>query len=314
MKKTSIVLPIFLGALIAVGPAVASANHSETSAGVEAQASVHVESDGHPSETGKGLLNRLVDKEHDDRARADAKAGMQLKERMGTTTKGDRDERVKENAGKMQDKSAQMIDARIKNLQAQITRIGKMERLSDAQKTSITAELQAQITSLTDLKAKIGTETASTTLKDYLHSITQAYRVYAVTMPKAAIIAASDRIMTVVAQMETFGTKVSARIETAATAGVDVTSARAAYTDFTAKIADAKVQAQAAATLVASLSADNGDTATQASNATAIKAARADLETAHADLKAARKDIDTILKAVKGTGEVKVKAEASTGN
>lgn len=330
MNKKSIVLPLLLGALIAAGPAYALAEDgSSDTSGSDVSVTGSADVSGERGPKGgilKDLLNRedrplyrnastnmpLLKEREREHVGSSTRRDLEDREHMGSTTREDRGERKGQAIEKVQSKSSEKIDERIKKLEEQITRIGKMERLSDAQKASITAELEAQVTLLTELKGKIATETSTTTLKELSQSITKSYRVYAVTMPKAAITAASDRIMTVAAQMESFSAKLSARIDAAATAGADVTAARAAFTDYTAKIADAKVQAQAAATAVAGLVADNGDTGAQAANATALKDAKAKIDAAQADLKAARKDIDTMLKAVRGTGEVK--AEASTGN
>ncbi len=305
MNQKSFIIPLLAVGLI-VSPAIASANHSE---GEDTEATAAVSATGSAGAPRPGILNRLMDdhKDHPDMRNASTNMPV-LKERMGSTTRPERmgsttrEERKAEAVGKVQDKGGEKIDERIKRMQEQLARISKMERLSDEQKASISAEINAQITALTELKAKIATETSTTTLKELTQSITKSYRVYAVTMPKAAITAAADRIMTVVAQMESLSTKLSARIDAAKTAGTEVTAAETAYADFTAKIADAKVQAQAAASAVAGLSADNGDTAVQASNAEALKAAKAKIDAAQEDLKAARKDVDTILKAVKGTG------------
>jgi seryl-tRNA synthetase len=129
-------------------------------------------------------------------------------------------------------------------------------------------------------------------------------------LPKTAITAGSERVLAIATQMDAIGVKLNTRI-TAASSTVNVASAQSAYTDYVAKVADAKVQANAAAALVVNLTPDNGDKTLFASNSAALKAAAADLKTAQADLKAARADIATILKAIKGT-EVKAHVEASS--
>lgn len=311
MKKTQSALTLLLGAVLVASPMAALANDSVDDTdndSVSASASVEVNDDSRsrPGEL-RGRQNDLLEralKEKrglEDRFRMGingsstigrpASTTRPLKERVENDRKG-------EGFAKLQEHGGEKIDERIEKMQEQIARIAKMERLSDEQKASITAELNAQITALTSLKASIGTETDATKLKDLTHSITKAYRVYAVTMPKAAITAASDRIMKVVAQMESFTVKLEARVTASSSA-----DATAALADFKAKVADAKVQAQAAASLVAGLSADNGDAAIAASNTAALKSAKAKVDVAQADLKAARKDIGTILKAVKGTGD-----------
>jgi hypothetical protein len=201
------------------------------------------------------------------------------------------------------------IDTRIESLNKMIARLGDAQRLSTDAKASLTATLTAQITALTNLKAQINTE-ATTTLKGDTKSITDGFRIYALIMPKAAINAAADRVMTIAAQMETLSGKIGARITAAQTAGADVSAATAAHTDFDAKVADAKVQAQAAVSLVANLSVDNGDATIRTTNTAALKDAKTKLDAAQADLKAARKDVDTIVKAIKGKGEVKATENA----
>ncbi|MDB5265627.1 MAG: hypothetical protein JWM39_340 [Parcubacteria group bacterium] len=203
------------------------------------------------------------------------------------------------------------VDGRIANLTKMIARLGDAQRLSSDAKASLTASLNAQIASLTNLKTDIDTG-ASTTLKTDDQSITKDFRVYALVMPQAAINAASDRIMTLVADMQALSAKISTRISAASAAGADVTAATAAHTDFDAKVADASVQAQAAVSEVVNLKPDNGDTTILASNTASLKDAKTKIDAAQADLKAARADLATILKGVKGKGEVKAGASAST--
>lgn len=203
------------------------------------------------------------------------------------------------------------ITNRIDSLNKMIARLGDTMRLSTDAKASLTAELNAQITALTNLRDQINAE-ATTTLKTDVKSITKDFRIYALVMPKAAINAAADRIMTIAAQMETLSAKITARITAAQAAGADVSAAVTAHTDFDAKVADAKVQAVAAVNEVANLSVDAGATTTLAANTSALKDARTKINAAQADLKAARKDVDTILKAIRGKGEVQATTTAST--
>lgn len=230
--------------------------------------------------------------------------------RTATTTREDRPKGDGTTARSHGDAS---IDARIAAMTKLIARLGEAQRLTTDAKTSLTASLNAQIDALKTLKVKIDAG-ATTTLKDDLGSITKDFRVYALVMPKAAITAAADRIMTVVGQMEAVSSKVKARIDAASAAGTDVAASQTAYADFTAKIGDAKVQAQAAVSLIANLSVDGGDKAKMDANTAALKSAKAKIDAAQADLKAARADLGTILKNIKGTGEVKADASASVSN
>lgn len=203
-----------------------------------------------------------------------------------------------ENMGAHVDNS---IDARISSLTKLSARLSESKQLTAEQKTHFVAMIQAQIDALVALKAKIGNDVSTSTMHDDAGHIRSEFRTYALVLPRATILASSDRILNIAANMDTIGAKLNTRITAAASSSVNVTAARASYADYLAKVADAKVQAQAAASLVANLSADTGDKTVFATNTAALKAAAAKLEVARADLKAARKDMSDILKVVKGT-------------
>jgi hypothetical protein len=211
-------------------------------------------------------------------------------------------ERQDKRIEKGQEKGAEAIDKRIKSLTELSARLANMKMLPAEALASIQASLAAEIAKLTDLKTKIGSDTATTTLKGDLGDITKANRVYLVVEPKARIAAAASRINAVVTQMQALATKLQTRITEAQTAGTDVTAATAALADLNLKIADAKVQADAAVALTVNLTADNGDATIKASNLAALKDARAKIDLAQKDLAAARHDAGTIYGVVKGKG------------
>jgi hypothetical protein len=206
----------------------------------------------------------------------------------------------------------QELTRRISNLNSASTRDGDMKNLSASEKTSLQASISTEIGNLTGLKAKIDADTDATVLKTDVKSITNDYRVYMLVLPQGRIAAATDRVGTIVSEMQQLGTKLQARITTAQTAGKNVTAAQSAYTDMQAKLTDANTQAQAALSETQSLQPDQGNATVQASNTAAIKDALSKLKTAQSDLKAARADIKTIMDAVKGTGGASVNASSTT--
>lgn len=309
MKPITTILPLALAAVLFSSPLAAFANEgSDASAEVEASASGEVETEVRGGENRRDdsrridLIERAKKERMDTQERFRASFGSSTKPRPASTSMPIR-ERL-ENSGKgvnpekMQARGEVRIEDRIKRLQAQIERIGKMERLSAEQKATITAELTAQVAALTELKTKIDAETDPAKIKELTQTIGKEYRTYAVTMPKAALTAAADRIMKVVGQMESFGTKLEARISAAGSA-----EATALLGEYTASVASAKANAQAAATLVADLQADGGDATIASSNTAALKSAKEKIDAAQASLKEARQDIGNILKLVKGLGE-----------
>ena len=203
------------------------------------------------------------------------------------------------------------ISNRITDLNKLIARIQAMKHVSDANKTTLVASVQTQITILTTLKTKIDADTDVTILKTDVQSITKSIRIYMLVMPQIFIAAASDRLLDVSADMTTVGTLLSARITEAKTAGKNTSDLDAALADYTAKIADANVQAQAAISATVSLTPDNGDKTKAEANTAALKAARAQLEAGTKDLKTARKDAETIVKGLKAFG-IKVQTTATS--
>lgn len=190
------------------------------------------------------------------------------------------------------------INNRITALNGLETRINQMVRISADEKTSLDASIQSSVSDMATLKAKIDADTDNATLKADIQSITKSYRIYLLVMPQGRIIAAGDRIMTIVGLFGDLSTKLQARISAAQTAGKDVTALNASLSDMNAKTADANVQAQAAITEVAALHPDNGDKTVFASNQAALKDARAKIKAAMADLKTARSDAGSIVKAL----------------
>jgi len=188
------------------------------------------------------------------------------------------------------------ITRRLNSLNAQSARMQAMKRLSLDEKTSMASAIQAQIDELMTLKGKIDSDSDGPTLKDDIQSITKSYRVFALLIPQNAILAAVDRIETMVNTANTLGAKIEARINAAQESGRDVSAAETAYADFQTKIADADVQAKAAASEVSSLQPDNGDTTVRDANTAALKDARSKIEAARKDLVGAREDVRAIVK------------------
>lgn len=225
---------------------------------------------------------------------------------------GDHQNNGQDKMQKGENRGQNAVDARVSILRKLEARIGDMARLTADQKAAIVAEIDAQISALNDLKAKISGDTSTTTLIADLKTIRPDYRTFLLTMPRTAIIAAANRIMTITDELNTIGTKLQARITAAHDAGADVSVAQSAYADYQIKVADAKVQGQAALDLVVNLKADGGDAAVLAANNAALKSARTKLQAARADLRAAHKDLMTIIKEVKGKGSVNATTTAET--
>lgn len=209
-------------------------------------------------------------------------------------------------------KSDAAISIRISALNNLSARIQDMKNVSDSEKSAVATEVQTQINNLTNLKAKIDADTDATIAKADAKTITADYRIYALVIPRGYIVASSDRVSTIVSIMTTLQAKLQARITADQAAGKDVTALQAAYTDMSAKMADATAKAQAAQSAVVTLSPDQGNASIAASNKAALQTAHTNIKTANTDLKAARKDIATIMSGLKVKASVNANVNAST--
>ncbi len=217
-----------------------------------------------------------------------------------------RQENVTQHMNTMTDRGDDAIQARITSLTNLQTRINDMKNLSDSQKASFSATIQTQISAMNTLLAKIKSDTSTTTLREDLKTIAPAYRIFALVHPQLTILAAADRVGTIVTSLQTLATKFDARI--AAHANAD---ASAKLADLRAKIADASTQASAAASLVVNLKPDNGDASVAASNKTALENARAKIKLATQDLHDAYKDAQAISKDLRVNGSVNATSTSS---
>ncbi len=221
--------------------------------------------------------------------------GIQVRGEAGAQARTDIINRAK-------DRADQEITRRIEALNKLNARVRDMERLSDTDKSGLSATIQSQITLMQSLQTKISNDAdaeSTSSLKADIQSITKAYRIYMLIIPQGAIQAAADRILNVTDAMTTLSGKLQTRISDAQTAGNDTSAAASALADMNAKIADAKVQVNAAVSETASLQPDNGDQTVMQANVKAMQDARTKIHAAQQDLVTARQDAGTIVKALR---------------
>src|SRR5258708_3571747 len=127
-------------------------------------------------------------------------------------------ERMETQTTNLKSRVDQEIDRRISSLGKLIERINALKRISSDQKLSLTNQVQAEVTSLTTLKAKIDQDTDVTILRTDVKSIVASYRVYALFMPKIEVLAAADRLSETADKLTDLATKLQARVGTAQSA------------------------------------------------------------------------------------------------
>ncbi|HVN67998.1 MAG TPA: hypothetical protein VMT55_06460 [Candidatus Sulfotelmatobacter sp.] len=150
------------------------------------------------------------------------------------------------------------ITRRVTALNNLISVISAMKRISAGEKTTLTGNIQNEISTLDSLKAKIDADTDPATLQADKQSIVTSYRVFLVFMPQVRITAMADKVLDLAALLQT----------------------KSPSSDATAKINDAISQANAAIAAVANL--NPGD---WPNNQSTIQGARTDVRTAYQDLK-----------------------------
>jgi hypothetical protein len=193
-----------------------------------------------------------------------------------------------------------MIQQRINSLNALITRIQGMKNVPDTAKASLVSSLQTEISNLTTLQTSLNGDTSTTTVSGSVSSITKAYRVYALVIPQAQIVAAADRVLNVTTMLTTIESKVDARIASSTTNASTTAAVNADLANFSSEVADATTQANGAVTEVSSLQPDNGNTTVAASNTAALKDARSKISVASRDLTSARASIGQAVAALRG--------------
>lgn len=209
------------------------------------------------------------------------------------------------------------ITNRVNALTSLETRVNAIQKLSSSEKSSLSSQIQTQITTMKNLQAQItadgnGNSTSTSSLKTDMQSITKAYRIYALIIPQGTIAAAGDRATAIASAITTLSGSLQTRITQAQAAGATMTSSISALADLKAKAADADAQAQAAIDKVASLVPDNGNATVLQANNAALKAARTDIQTAQKDLVTARQDAQSIIQAIKAAE--KTQAATSTAS
>jgi len=186
------------------------------------------------------------------------------------------------------------IDKRVTSLTTLITKINANKRLTSAEKSKFTTDIQNNINDLKALKIKIDADTDATTLQADVKSIVDSYRIYLLYMPKIKTLEASAGLSTVADNLTTLATKLNTKINQAKTDGKDVTAMQTLYADMLAKIADAKTQFTNAETTVVNLSPTD-----YPGNKTKLEQGRDLIKKALDDFKAARDDAKKIAQDLK---------------
>lgn len=211
-------------------------------------------------------------------------------------------EKKQEMMDKAEERGIESIEKRIADLNQLKTKISGMKNVSDSEKSKILASIDDQIAKLNELKTKISSSTDATTLKENISSITKDNRIYMNFEPKMKILAAGERIKTLVEMMNSLVPKLESRMEKAKTAGKDMTAMNKAFEEIKLKISVATDLASKINTSVSAINPDGGNADVLKANMAILKEARTNLKLANDALKDANKNVRIITQGVREKG------------
>lgn len=188
----------------------------------------------------------------------------------------------------LQARASKELTRRLDSLQGLVQKISDIKHLSSDQKTSLTTQVQNEITNLTNLQTKIKADTDTATLKADVQSIVQDYRVYAVFMPQTKILISADKFEDITDNLSIIVTKLQTRLSQVPPS-TDIADAQNALTDMQTKLSDAKTQEQNAINTVIGLTL-----AGYPGNKTSLQSARTMLQNARQDISIMLEDMSLI--------------------
>jgi hypothetical protein len=131
--------------------------------------------------------------------------------------------------------AAAAITRRVLALRELLTAAKSIARLSDADRTTLTTQLQDQVNGLTSLNAKIQGDGDEASVRADAQKIVDDYRVYVLTIPKARGVVVADIELNAADRLGQLAGRLSVAIEQAT--GKDTTKAKADLSSLRAKLA-----------------------------------------------------------------------------
>jgi hypothetical protein len=191
-------------------------------------------------------------------------------------------------------KGDQEITRRLTTLGTLSTKINAATKLSASDKATLTSEVSTTTSGLTTLKATLDADTTVSAAHTDAESIYTEYRVYALVVPKVALVKVADDQQVVQGKLSDLSVKLQARITADQQAGKDVTSLQNALNDMKAKTTAAAAISSSIETSVINLQPTDYN-----SNHELLSGDNTQLKTAHSDDMTATADAKTIVTGLK---------------
>lgn len=122
----------------------------------------------------------------------------------------------------LKSKGSTEIDRRLLNLTAAGAKLESAGKLSATDKAALLKQLSDESTSLTALKTKLAAETTLPEARADVQSIVADYRVYALMLPKARLVATADRLIQADDKLSALSIQLAEKVAAAKAAGKDV--------------------------------------------------------------------------------------------
>ena len=188
----------------------------------------------------------------------------------------------------------QEIARRLTSLAKLTDKINGATKLTDADKATLTAEVNATISGLNTLKAKLDAETTVSAARADVQSIYSEYRVYALVAPKVALVKVADDQQVAEQKLQTLIQKFQTRLNAAKAKGKNVDALETVLNDMTQKVnASASVSSAVQAKVIGLQPTDYNN------DHTILSGTSAQLKTAHANNVAAYNDAKQIVAGLK---------------
>lgn len=192
----------------------------------------------------------------------------------------------------IQAKGDSEIARRLKTLNTLDSKVNSAVKLTAGDKSSLTSQVNSEISGLTALKTKLDGETTLAGAVTDAKSIISDYRVYALIVPKVMLIKTADDQQAVQAKLTDLSGKLKTRLDSAS--GKDVSSLQTSLNDLNSQVAAASAISSSVETKVLPLQPTDYD-----SDHTLLTGYRQQLQTAHSDDQAAINDAKTIISGLK---------------
>jgi hypothetical protein len=191
------------------------------------------------------------------------------------------------------DKGNDEIDRRLNNLNVVLPKITAATHLTASDQTTLTNEVNTEITGLTALKTQLDGETTVTAAVSDVTAMVSEYRVYALVLPKVELVKTADDQQITEAKLITLSEKLQIRLDTERSDNQNASTLLADLTDMTTKTTAAQGISNTIEASVINLQPTDYD-----SNHAILSGDVAQLKTARADEVSAYDDAQTIVRGI----------------